>query len=388
MPVLSPKLASLLADESYNIKDKSAQKIYRTGSIIDKHFDFDLSSGPVQGVSGGFWSHLFNWSTGFALIGKGKGKYAGDIVVAVRGTASLRDAITDLHIGLTVSNSNTLVHAGFNKTFNSMKSAILKQIRSLRGKGLPGTIHCVGHSLGGALAGLTADWLKSEVGGEINLYTFGAPRVGHKSFALKTTDRLCGIYRCTHGADPVPKVPLWPFCHAPYNGSQFRLDSSSGFNPSAHSMGKDGSPGYVNTANSESWNGLQSTSDSYLDQAIRLRYENRHQAKADGHWADRIGAALVTLLKDAGYYSTIIAQAAISSTLTVYDLIARTLDKVAKVSAKLADQTMGLLGHMLAFAGRVAYKITELSYKVIKWIFDKTLGTIYKAAGRAVDAIF
>ncbi|WP_435275357.1 hypothetical protein ACMAZF_19455 [Psychrobium sp. nBUS_13] len=36
----------------------------------------------------------------------------------------------------------------------------------------------------------------------------------------------------------------------------------------------------------------------------------------------------------------------------------------------------------------VALKITELSYKVIKWIFDKTLGTLYKAAQRAVDVVF
>ncbi len=72
-------------------------------------------------------------------------------------------------------------------------------------------IHCVGHSLGGALATLAANWLKSfpEVNAKVHLYTFGAPRVGGKSFSMNATQRLDSIFRCVNGADPVPKVPVY-----------------------------------------------------------------------------------------------------------------------------------------------------------------------------------
>ncbi|XQF94233.1 hypothetical protein ACOBV9_18560 (plasmid) [Pseudoalteromonas espejiana] len=58
----------------------------------------------------------------------------------------------------------------------------------------------------------------------------------------------------------------------------------------------------------------------------------------------KLGVALVTLLKDAGYYSAVAAQAAIGTGLTFYDMLARTLDKIAKASASFATQTLGLLG--------------------------------------------
>lgn len=91
MTIISPRIASLLADSAYDIKKQSGLGGYRLGDnadLLEKHFDFDLSNGPVKGVSGGFLSHLFNQTTGFALLGKGKGRFQGDHVIAIRGTAS------------------------------------------------------------------------------------------------------------------------------------------------------------------------------------------------------------------------------------------------------------------------------------------------------------
>jgi len=386
MPTLSPKIASNFALASYDIQDKTPTAVFRIGGGLDQHFNFDLSKGPVQGVSGGFFAHLFNQKTGFALVGQGKGAFAGDIVIAIRGTAGLRDGITDGHFGLTGSCSGEMVHAGFYKTFLTMKSALRERIKSARGSSVGGSIHCVGHSLGGALAGIVADWLKSELGGTVNLYTFGSPRVGLSGFALKTTNNIDNIYRCTHGADPVPKVPLWPFTHAPYGGSEYRLDSASGFSPKAHSMGANGSPGYVNSANHNNWGVLQLQSERIFTNSVRLKYKDRHQATFGAYWSDRISAALITLLKDAGYYSAIVAQAGIGSAFTFYDLIARTLDKIVKISAQYADQTLGLLGHMLSFAGQSIYKFSELNYEIIKWVFDKTLGVLYRSVQRALES--
>ena len=388
MSTITPRIASLAAETAYDIQEKSSLGGFRLGKNakeLERFFDFNLSQGPIKGVSGGFFSHLFNTTTGFALIGEGKGPYKNDYVVAVRGTASLQDGLTDAHFGLTGSETGAIVHAGFNKTFNTMKPALKEYFSSRLTNMAGGTIHCVGHSLGGALAGLTADWLKSSYSLPVNLYTFGAPRVGLKGFSSKTTARVDNIFRCTHGADPVPKVPLWPFTHAPYNGMEYRLNSGQGFSPSAHKMGANGNPGYVNSANSQDWHALQKKSNSFLNNAVRLKYEARHQASYSGYWADKISAALITLLKDAGYYSAIMAQATIGTALTFYDLVARTLVKVVQASAKFADQTAGLLGHMLVFAGQSAVKVAELTYEFIKWVFDKTLGVLYRSVKSAIN---
>lgn len=388
MPIISPRTASLLADTAYKIKD-SGRAGYRLGDnadVLEKYFDFDLSNGPVKGVSGGFFSHLFDLTTGFALLGQGKGIYKGDHVIAIRGTTSLRDGLTDAHFGFTGSETGATVHAGFNKTFNTMKPAFKAYITQAKKQGPIGTIHCVGHSLGGALAGLTADWLKSEYGMQVNLYTFGSPRIGLQGFSAQTTARVDNIFRCTHGADPVPKVPLWPFTHAPYNGTEYRLNSGQGFSPSAHRMGANGNPGYVNSAKGNDWSALQRHSDNFLNVPVRLDYDNRNQASYSAYWADKISSALITLLKDAGYYSAILAQATVGTGLTFYDLVSRTLVKVAQASVKRSKQVAGLLGHMLVFAGQQTFKLTELTYDVIKWVFDKTLGVLYRSVRAAINS--
>ncbi|MCG6202831.1 lipase family protein [Psychromonas antarctica] len=389
MSTISPKIASQLADSAYDIQTAGVLG-YRLGEHADdlsNHFDFDLSNGPIKGVSGGFLSHLFNRTSGFALMGEGKGVYKGDYVIALRGTASLKDTLTDAHCGLSGSATGSMVHAGFNKTFYSMKPAFQQYFSSRLTQSSGGTVHCVGHSLGGALAGLTADWLKSTYSLPVNLYTFGAPRVGLQGFAQKTTARLDNIFRCTHGADPVPKVPLWPFTHAPDNASEYRLDNSQGFSPNAHKMGLNGNPGYINTAKSNDWASLHRKSNDFLYTPVRLKYADRINVSYGGYWADKITSALITLLKDAGYYSSILAQAGVGSTLTFYDLVARTLTEVAQSSARFAEQTTGLLGHMLAFAGQAFVKITELTFEFIKWVFDKTIDVLHRSVRAALNTI-
>lgn len=81
------------------------------------------------------------------------------------------------------------------------------------------------------------------------------------------------------------------------------------------------------------------------------------------------------------------AQAGIGSTLTFYDLVARTLVSVGQASVAFAEQTAGLLGHMLVFSGHGAIKITELTFKFIKWVFDQTSKVLYRAVNNALDGL-
>ncbi|WP_024607322.1 lipase family protein [Pseudoalteromonas sp. TAB23] len=387
MNTLTPTQAVQIATLAYKAKSIKSTKLLNNSlhPSLRGNFNFGVNQDAVQGISGGFFSHLFGLSTGFGLLGHGQGDFQGDSVITIRGTASLRDGLTDANFGLSGGSNGSMVHAGFNKTFYSMKPAIQEFVSANVRDKMTGCVHVVGHSLGGALAALSADWIKAEYSLPVKLYTFGSPRVGLEPFSRSTTSRLDKIYRCTHGADPVAKVPLWPFSHAPYNGQEIRLDNGQGLKGAAHKL--NGTPGYINTANSNDWNNLTVKANHFLSTPVRLKFEDRNQASFGSQWADKLNAALITLLKDAGYYSAVAAQAAIGTSLTFYDMLSRTVSQIAKASASFAAQTLGLLGHMLAFVGKVITGAVELTYNFIRSVFDDTLKALYRAAKDGLNGL-
>lgn len=187
MSTISPKQASQLASAAYavklNLDDLEVPLALRN--------DFSFKD-VVKGTSGGFF---FRPETGFALLGKGKSqRYKQDLVLAFRGTAGLADAITDLTCSGKGTDTGEMVHTGFQTTFYSMRKGLTNFLRD-NPISSNGTIHCVGHSLGGALATLVANWIAAspKFKGRVNLYTFGSPRVGLKSFSISNieTFSLC-----------------------------------------------------------------------------------------------------------------------------------------------------------------------------------------------------
>ena len=60
---------------------------------------------------------------------------------------------------------------------------------------------------------------------------------------------------------------------------------------------------------------------------------------------------------------------------------------VLSLSTKLAEQTKGLLGHMLVFARQAVTTVAELSFKFIRWVFDVTLGALYRTAREAINSV-
>lgn len=393
MATLTPKMASQIASIPYEIYYGSGRKAF-VGEI-SKHFTFTQES-TLNGQTGGIAllgsvpilrkviPGAMRTSEAFAVIGIGKGKYQDEVVVSIRGTQNANDWITNANIGCKGSPNGAIAHAGFINSFNSIKNQLKQHLSQV--KRSPKQIHCVGHSLGGALASLCADWLKSEFSCRVNLYTFGAPRVGLAQYAMKSGNRADRIFRCTHGADPVPMIPLWPFVHAPYQGQEYRLDSSTGISISAHSMAADSSPGYLNTANKDDWGALKSKANQYLHVPVRLKFEQRNQASFSEHWANKISAALITLLKDAGLFAAITIQATASVGLTFYDLLSRHLEKVAKASKVREIQVRGLLGHMLVFAGKSISKIEDVTANFIRSVFAIVIGKLYSVAKLAIQS--
>ncbi|MCG3727821.1 lipase family protein, partial [Vibrio cincinnatiensis] len=98
MNELTPLMAASLANSVYTLKEKGMEQRFLAllSRQVTNNFDFNLNNHRIQGVSGSIVSRLLNRQTGFAAIGVGKAAYAGDHVVAIRGTDGLRDLITDL----------------------------------------------------------------------------------------------------------------------------------------------------------------------------------------------------------------------------------------------------------------------------------------------------
>lgn len=234
---LSPGQAAAAARAVYSLKDgrSSIEKVF-DGMSLTNYFRLDNKAVNLNASTGAF---NFKTETGFGLMAMGKGKkFEGHALLACRGTASLKDWLTDFNISMHRSTSGQNVHAGFNRTFQGFRREVKQFIQINR----PSVVHCVGHSLGGALANLCADEIvRNQSSPQVALYTFGAPRVGDSRFANRLTlNQKIGtenIHRVYHSSDPVSMIPLWPFMHAPLNTGECYVEKTMGINPFQHMMG-------------------------------------------------------------------------------------------------------------------------------------------------------
>ncbi|GLS25917.1 lipase family protein [Marinibactrum halimedae] len=205
---LLPGLAAKLAEKVYGIeKGKSeASTALNTlkGEITE---DGDVSHKILKGIVGDGKST----NLGVAL----HVETTHEIYLIFRGTVSKGDGLTDANIRVTREVTDSYIHKGFSEAFNSISGQIDRFFRSKR----IAAIHCVGHSLGGALAMIAAAWLnKRRNYTNVKVYTFGAPRVGYVSFAKEMTKGVGAknIFRVYNEFDAIPCLPYLPFVHAPH----------------------------------------------------------------------------------------------------------------------------------------------------------------------------
>ena len=69
-------------------------------------------------------------------------------------------------------------------------------------------VYVTGHSLGAALATLTAADLSNYGIKNVQLYNYGSPRVGNTAFANFYPSLVKTVIRVTHHKDIVPHVPM------------------------------------------------------------------------------------------------------------------------------------------------------------------------------------
>ncbi|XP_047322295.1 lipase-like [Impatiens glandulifera] len=149
-----------------------------------------------------------------AYVGYAKNLNA--VIVAFRGTQwnSLQNWVQDLYwtqLDLHYPDMpDAMVHHGFYYAYHNttVRPAVLNAIR--RAKEAHGNIDLLitGHSMGGAMAAFCALDLKiSGETGNIQVMTFGQPRIGNAAFASHYIQRVPRTIRVTHEHDIVPHLP-------------------------------------------------------------------------------------------------------------------------------------------------------------------------------------
>ena len=151
-------------------------------------------------------------------------------IIAFRGTQQGRDWLTDALV-VPVPYAGRLCHGGFVAAHASVWKEVEKHIDPKKR-----TLIC-GHSLGGALAELSAAKLNGKHD-NINLVTFGKPNTFFKGFKKPMT--LDTQISCVNGSDAVARIPR--LCYGPSKSQDMLYFSNGGvdyINPSKYLRKKD-----------------------------------------------------------------------------------------------------------------------------------------------------
>ncbi|KAF2465622.1 alpha/beta-hydrolase [Lindgomyces ingoldianus] len=133
------------------------------------------------------------------------------IVISFRGSRSVRNWLANLDFPTTGTSicDGCDAATGFWNSWREAEAGVMKVVATARQQYPDFKVVATGHSLGGAVASLAAGVLRSQ-GVNVDLYTYGSPRVGLSGLANFMTSTSHGSsFRVTHKNDPVPKLPPW-----------------------------------------------------------------------------------------------------------------------------------------------------------------------------------
>jgi len=317
----------------------------------------------------------------------GKG-YENDLFLIFRGSTSANrnaDWISNARIGVQFSQNGLPVHTGFNSIFKSMLPSIKEFI--IANKDIQ-TIHCVGHSLGGAVATLAADWVKTYLKKTVKLYTFGAPKPGLMLFATNLTAKLekKNIFRTYHASDPVPMIPVFPFVQPPLPGyGHFIPSNESILSAEAHDIGK-----YLTSVKESSWNELERRSPPYNAESMVeewLKSKSPVTSSSNKIW-QWINAGLIYVLKKIAGPLIVALQAGLMGMLTITDMVAMLLKKGLDLLKAAGEWVRRLITKMMQAVGiMVVKKDEDLTQEVIRGVLSKVMEKTNAEAKRAIQMI-
>ena len=224
----------------------------------------------VNSFTGSTGSNFSRTKSGFGYVLQFERENKKHIVIATRGTRpemGYPDLLTDANISAKRNFPGVgPIHAGFYDVYKSILP-VLSDIQSI--VQAADVVHCVGHSLGGAVANLVALHF-AQLGSNIRLYTFGAPRVG---FRVALYDAVINgyvgeenIYRVSHNFDPIPMIPVAPYIHA-LPSIRDNNNIFIGSPVSSISLDNHDTNNYINSVRGKNWNVLRTNKlkQGYLD---------------------------------------------------------------------------------------------------------------------------
>ena len=348
----------------------------------------------LNGTSGNF-SPI---SSGFGFMAQLNGGRSTEIVIATRGTtSSLADVGTDINTIPVLGPTGHKVHMGFCNTFKSYVQQLNAFINQQNLGFKPTAVHCMGHSLGGALANLNAAAC-AELGMNSYLYSVAAPRVGLIPYAEHLSKKMNAqhIYRVANEADIVTMVPCYPFVHSPYIHGTYLLEGGMlKVNPMQHMLAN----GY-NTMVNSTWKQLESLTKAKQQQLENSMYpaNNKEAGKFEqlakmpgamfsGRMLKLINMEIHTMLSHLGAQSLLTVSHYGTGAFTVLDQMAEVLARYAQASVRRAQEVNGMLNAVMAYLGRAGHKIADASVATIRWVFGLLHQSVNTMAKQAIQLV-
>lgn len=380
MNYIKPLIASTAAADVYNYKkgNNFSEQLSATNLIFKDNFIFG-DDARFKGFSG---DSTFYSESGFGVIGRGieeKGR-GNEAIVLIRGTASMHDVVTDANIGTRMNVSGNRVHEGFDRTFKTFKTELSRKLpKDIN------IVHLIGHSLGGALATLTAEWLKTGKRGDSItpvVYTFGAPRVGCIDYASNFTKKITNenIFRVYNRQDPVSMIPCWPFTHYPMPGNGLYVGEASVINPGKHQMKH-----YLKYCETADWQTLRNKSrmnsvsdkmiENWLDDGIFHGFDNGFVM---AH------AAINYVINHAFKVTGVNSLSNLSDSFTALDRLSYVLEQVSKMSKEVAGLVKRLMFKFLSAMGHQFNIDVNLTATFIRWVLGSMERAVYYKAATAL----
>ena len=378
---LLPRIAAELADDVYIIQNERLL----TAFMSRKEFLQEANIGIHLKAEVGFRSKFLNTRDGFGVCVMGGDKYLNELFLIFRGSTKANygaDWISNARIGVNSSKTGLPVHLGFNHIFNSMLpqlQSFMKDAKQVK------SVHCIGHSLGGAIATLAADWIKSNKGLPVKLYTFGAPKPGMMLFANRLSQKLGkkNIFRAYHPTDPVPMIPLFPFVQPPLPGFGHYIPFGEGMiSKEAHDIGK-----YVESVKDFGWKQFERRRPPYsIEHAVEQWLKSKSPVTANSPFIWQwINEAIIYILRKISSAAAAILQGAVIGAVTLADTIAYLLRKGIDLSIAIGEWVFMLMQKILQVLGlRKVEKTESLNQTVMKNIM---LQLIEKTNQEAKDAV-
>lgn len=367
MSRLDPTLSSALADTVYaltrreNLTDAITSVKDRFQEILTVS-DTSLLKGKTGGPG------FVKCRTAFGFVLMGKGRFEGHAFFLFRGTQYAADWLTNLNAGVSRSPSGFSIHDGFHMAFKSMKPQLSEYMAEISKKKI-NHIHCIGHSLGGGIATICADWIRASYKRKPYLYTYGSPRVGTEPFAAHLTQQLGGerVFRVYHSTDVVPCLPTWPYSHVPFQAKDYWI-YSPGIFPSAEYHAANL---YVDSVTGKSWSALSNLKHEHQSEFSILRWlRSQTIASFTTNTLNWLNGALTYVLEKCFNGAKWIISTSFNTTFTLVDKLAFILSRPDIVIGKVSELVMLLVTKMLQAIGMFhKVKKEQLNREFIRFVF-------------------